>query len=481
MSPRTRIASATGLSALSLASALVGTSLVIAPPALAEPCQGAAAAARPLPNQAFQIPKPSGIAPLDRPIGHKPVGANDAAPTPKLGQLPLAILKALIPNSGQTQQQQAGQIQQQAAVVPAPAPPTQQAPQPAPAAAAPAPAPRPVPAGPAATSIVGWVTGPDSPNKTIERFAITGTDLGIMWDNGDSANRQVLMAFGDTNGYCDVPGKQWRYNALFRTQDRALDRTVAVTDGVVGNPYSGSPVWRSGISKQIINTIGRAQAETGIIPTAGIAIGRTQIINFMSIRNWDSPGAWSTNFSALAVSSDNGENWGVYPNTLRPTSGGHQNFQMGAFMKPGPGDPYLYSFGTPPGRGGAAFVARVAPGQVPDLTKYEYWNGQAWVPGDAAAAVPVIPGPVGEMSAQYNTYLNQYLALYCNGANDVVMRTAPAPQGPWTPEQVLVRSNEIPGGIYAPYLHPWSQGKDLYYTLSLWSAYNVMLLKTTLP
>ena len=156
---------------------------------------------------------------------------------------------------------------------------------------------------------------------------------------------------------------------------------------------------------------------------------------------------------------------------------------MGAFLKPGPGDPYLYSFGTPNGRGGSAYVARVSPGYIPDLTKYEYWNSDsnAWVPGNPAAATPVIPGPVGEMSAQFNTYLKQYLALYCNGNNDVVMRTAPAPQGPWGPEQMLVSSMQIPGGIYAPFLHPWSTGKELYYNLSLWSAYNVMLMHTVLP
>lgn len=168
-------------------------SLGIAPPAAAEPCQGAAAQAQPQPNQAFEIPNPSRIAPFDRPIGHKPTGANDAAPLPKLGQLPLAIIKALIPNSGQ--------VQKQAAVAPSPQPgaattPTPPAVQQAPAAAV-APAPSTAPPG---TSLVGWVTGPDSPNRTVERFAITGTDLGIMWDNGDPANQQVLMAFGDTNG-----------------------------------------------------------------------------------------------------------------------------------------------------------------------------------------------------------------------------------------------------------------------------------------
>ncbi len=120
---------------------------------------------------------------------------------------------------------------------------------------------------------------------------------------------------------------------------------------------------------------------------------------------------------------------------------------------------------------------------IPDLTKYEYWNSDSnsWVAGSPAAATPVIPGPVGEMSAQFNNYLKQYLVLYCNGNNDVVMRTAPAPQGPWGgPEQMLVSSMQIPGGIYAPFLHPWSTGRELYYNLSLWSAYNVMLMHTVL-
>jgi hypothetical protein len=73
------------------------------------------------------------------------------------------------------------------------------------------PAPPPPPAQPG-TSLVGWVTGPQSPNNTVNRFAITGTDLGIMWDNGSG---EVLMAFGDTYGYCGVRGQQWRYNVLF--------------------------------------------------------------------------------------------------------------------------------------------------------------------------------------------------------------------------------------------------------------------------
>ena len=238
-------------------------------------------------------------------------------------------------------------------------------------------------------------------------------------------------------------------------------------------------VWRAGMDQR------RAAATSlvAIIPTAVVGYGGKQFMNFMSIKTWDGDGAWTTNYSGLAVSSDNGETWGVYPGTIRRPEAGNEKFQMGAFLKPGPGDPYLYTYGTPSGRSGSAYVARVAPALVPDLTKYEYWssNADAWVPANPAAATAVIPGPVGEMSAQYNSYLKQYLVLYTNRANDVVMRTAPAPQGPWGPEQTLVSSFFTPGGVYAPFLHPWSTGKNLYYNLSLWSAYNVMLMRTVLP
>lgn len=206
-----------------------------APLANAEGCSGAAAQAKPSPGQDVQIPSPGKIAPFNRPIGHKPIGANDQAPLPNLGQI---LARALNPNSAA--------VQQQAAVAPVPKPNTGAVP--APVAAAPVPAPAAaIPAQsnlPPGTSVVGWVTGPDSPNKTIPNFAVTGTDLGIMWDNGDPANNQVLMAFGDTKGFCQIPGEQWRYNVLMRSSDRTLANTVAVGDAAVGNRYAGAPVWK---------------------------------------------------------------------------------------------------------------------------------------------------------------------------------------------------------------------------------------------
>jgi Domain of unknown function (DUF4185) len=453
--------------------------IAVAPTAIADLCSDAPAPNIPAaPNT--EVPSPSLL-----PLGRKPPGANEHAPLPRLGPLISAFLKPFAHSSAP--------VHNQAAVIPPPNPPgvgNQPPPNavpPVPNAATLAPPP---PPGPPATSLVGWVNGPNSPNNTLARFGMNGADLGIMWDNGDPFHDQVLIAFGDTFGYCGVPG-QHRYNTLFRSQDRSLSHGMAVGDGSPFDVHAGSPELQQGFSKQIINKLIRVPQEVAIIPTAGIAVGKTQLVNFMSVKDWGSPGQWSTNYSALGMSPDNGQNWYIYPGTVRtpaadsmagvPYVPGNENFQQGAFVRPGDG--YVYSFGTPPGRGGPAFVARVPQPYVPDLTKYQYWNAdsRSWVPNNPAAATPVFPAPVGEMSAQYNTYLKQFLVLYCKDSGDVVERTAPAPQGPWSPEQMLVSSMQMPGGIYAPYLHPWSTGKDLYFNLSLWSAYNVMLMHTVLP
>ena len=449
-----------------------------APPAIATPCTAPEVNVPP-PAALPEMPAPAPV--VTPPTGRRPRGANEHAPLPKLGPLISSFLKPLTRNPAQLQ----------AAVTPGPTPPGMANPQVNPEALPAPPAP-PASITGAPTSLVNFVTGPNSPNKTLERFGISGTDLGIPWDNGDPGGRQVLMAFGDTFGYCSVHGQQWRYNVLFRSQDRDLSHGLHVADGVPNNQYSGSPVWAPGLSKQVLNSIHQAAHETGIIPTSAVSLGRTQYMNFMSIKNWGRDGEWSTNYSGIARSVDNGQSWGIFPGAIRLASAdtvpggryfpGNENFQMGAFMKGRDG--YLYSFGTPSGRGGPAFLSRVPPNFVPDLTKYQYWNGEGkgWVPMDPSAATPIFPGPVGEMSAQYNNYLKRYLVLYTNGgSNDVVARTAPSPQGPWSPEQPLVSSFSMPGGIYAPMIHPWSAGRDLYFNLSLWSAYDVMLMHTVLP
>ena len=55
--------------------------------------------------------------------------------------------------------------------------------------------------------------------------------------------------------------------------------------------------------------------------------------------------------------------------------------------------------------------------------------------------------------------------------------------GDWSAPTVLM--GQQGGGIYAPMMHPWSPstlgtGTELYFNLSVWSDYNVWLVKTDL-
>jgi len=377
------------------------------------------------------------------------------------------------------------------------------------------------------TQFVQWVTGNYQTGNpliadTLNRFGITGTDVGVIWDNGmvddpttPYNEHQVLMAFGDTFSGANMTGN-WRFNVLLRSADTVLSDGMTIPNGewFNGNMFGGTPLSSPTTARQIIHPDGLPAGIT-LIPTAGISIptpgtrfGVTQYVNFMSVTNWGSAGTWTTNYSAIAYSTDNGENWTVAPTSVRyndPWSG-NANFQQGAYVRPGDG--YVYNYGTPNGRQGAAYVSRVAEKDILDTTKYEYysagtaggWFGwgatpAGWYKNQPAKASAVFgqdtgacgvanPGnQVSEMSVQYNKQLKKYVALYGDQFNNIVMRTSDTPQGGWSGAKVLLAQQ--PGGIYAPMMHPWSPstmgtGTDLYWNLSLWSQYNVMLMKTDL-
>jgi hypothetical protein len=392
------------------------------------------------------------------------------------------------------------------------------------------------------TKPLGSVTGPAPTGK----WYIGGTDLGIMWDDGAG---HVLTLFGDTfDDQAMTTG--WRFNTLLRTVDNDLSDGLQFDDAVIspGGVYADNTWWsptspgqRVGATQVIRDPgfLGLFGSTTTIIPTAAVEVDGVQYANVMSVRTWDTPGRWTTNWSAIAYSQDGGKTWTVDPDTVRssgwlrsstPYVPGNQNFQQGAFVKAPEADPetginYVYSYGTPSGRGGSAYLARVPEGQIRDLDAYEYWAGEdrGWVADDPSAAVPVIGatnqspppsgfigmitkaindflggivvgglvgGDVSEMSVQYNDYLDKYIVLYTDGGNNVVMRVSDAPQGEWSDTTVLVANNPLAGdtGMYAPMIHPWSGTEKLgssnthilYYNLSYWGEYNVRLMQTDL-
>ncbi|WP_040518974.1 DUF4185 domain-containing protein [Gordonia aichiensis] len=352
---------------------------------------------------------------------------------------------------------------------------------------------------------VAWVTGPRSINRTFSRYSISGTDLGISWDNGSG---QTLMAFGDTFGDCNAPGQQWRHNTLLRTRDTTLGNGVSVPPGVPGDVESGSPVdaGRPTYARELIPALGFSPVEVTTIPTAAISLpwgsGHRQFINFMSVRSWGSAGHWVTNYSGIAYSDDNGQTWTAPQSTflvnspvsvalpfgLPAADPNNGKFQQNAYVRGhGAQSDYVYQFGTPNGRFGAGFLSRFAPRDILERGKYQYWAGRqlGWV--DDIARVPddgsaiVVPAPVTELSVAWSPYLNKYMML--DGDNGIRIRTADRPEGPWSAPTYLVEKGTVV--LYGPMIQPQSPAvvgstPELFFNASRWSDYNVMLIRADL-
>lgn len=135
---------------------------------------------------------------------------------------------------------------------------------------------------------------------------------------------------------------------------------------------------------------------------------------------------------------------------------------------------------------------------------------------EESEAVPLFYQPcVGELSVSYNEFINKWIVLYnCGSPRGINCRTADNPWGPWSEPFVIFdpdtnvdkgycyfmhsswevqrcdnvhdpgRENEW-GGEYGPYqFEKFATGNSyqttIYYTLSTWNPYTVVLMKSTL-
>ncbi len=92
-------------------------------------------------------------------------------------------------------------------------------------------------------------------------------------------------------------------------------------------------------------------------------------------------------------------------------------------------------------------IARTPRARADDRAAFEFWDGHAWV-ADIAAAAIVARNVASVMSISWNAWLGRYLSVSSQlGSNDVVLRTAPAPEGPWPATGLVVHAAD--GGILA--------------------------------
>jgi hypothetical protein len=332
-------------------------------------------------------------------------------------------------------------------------------------------------------SPVAALTGTQSINETEARYQVRGTDLGIMWTD---ERGQILVAFGDTfgtgwngcnSGPADPATIDWRSNTLARSNDH--------------NPANGMSfdfvTDRPGHAKELLPSLKQDGVEQTKIPTGGVNVGGRDYLAYMSVRKFTQPAHWITNYSGVAYSDDGGQTWKDAPTALRlNTPALDDKFQMIAYAHR---DGFVYAFGTPNGRFGDGYVARVPEQQLLNTSAYEYWSGKSWQRGSSAIAAPIVAGPVGELSVRYDPTLKSWemmtITTWETGTVEkvrgaIVLRLAPQPTGPWGAPITVATDKEYPT-LYGGFLHPDSKGLDVYFTMTQYDRYNVSLMHTKLP
>lgn len=310
------------------------------------------------------------------------------------------------------------------------------------------------------TTQLGAVTGPDSPGRTDERWAVGGTDLGHPF----VLDGRLGLVFGDTFARPQPSGPGWRSNVLGWVDD-PTDQALTITQ----MPQAGP-----GRAAEVLGSLKIDGWERTAIPTDAVAIDDRILMHYMSIACWGVNGSWAVGHSGLAVSDDGGRS---FDRVLGVRWGQGSNFAQVGFVVEGD---HLYAFGIPEGRDGGTRLARVSTNDVLHAAAWRYWDGTAWAPDEAAAAELVAP-PVGELSVAWNDRYELWLMLYLDeGRGGIVLRTADALTGPWSRARLVASAVEFPR-LYAPYLLPGTGTDEVVrFTMSRYDIYNVVLMEARL-
>ena len=320
---------------------------------------------------------------------------------------------------------------------------------------------------------VEWITGEDSPNKTLSRFNVWGTDLGAMAE----MNGKVYMFGGDT--FSDANSNDWRSNVLFVIEDDDPSDGLTITGAVVDG---------RGKAKELIRSRKRDGDQVTCIPTNIFAVDDTLYCIYMSVSHWNEKGgSWECGYSGLTRSTDEGKTWEKLTKVTWP---GDSNFIQTANYRVGD---TMYLWGIPAGRFGGVALMKCDVRELEDLEAYSYFTGcddsgePQWVRGSEGIpqAKVIIRDPVGEISVIYNEYLGNFIMTYLNEDKAaVVMREGVTPWGPWSDEAILAAGKDY-ASLYGGFMcdkYVEDGGKTFYFAMSqFFPLYNIRWMKAELP
>jgi hypothetical protein len=129
------------------------------------------------------------------------------------------------------------------------------------------------------------------------------------------------------------------------------------------------------------------------------------------------------------------------------------NFGTAAFISGGM--LYVYGCGTPSnGNDKGCRLARVDPASAQDRSSWTFYAGSGNWSSQLSDAISVFTGS-SIMSVSWNSFLQQYVAVYSPPfSQNVEMRTAPNPEGPWSREvTAFVAMQPASGNVYDAHAH----------------------------
>jgi Domain of unknown function (DUF4185) len=342
-----------------------------------------------------------------------------------------------------------------------------------------------------------------TPNQTQAAPArVRGTDLGVSFEHGS----QLVFLFGDTVRVDQTP------------DERDLDSIATTTDAT---PDDGLALRFLAQPPRISHNISQRGFE---VPLDGVSVGDDAYV-FFSTDHRCIPG-YEMGRSVLTRTRDlvsfdylGDVSRGKFINVSveRAPLTAPQAAELGWAA----GTDVVWIWGSGRYRSSAIYVAVVPLSGLATLSGIRYFAGgpgaARWSSSESDARALFCSGSVGELSVRFNPVLARYLALF-NSSNPrgILMHSAPDPWGPWTPTPVQVfdpgdgychfmhanwqvnrcdrvqddmfggmRDNEW-GGEYGPYqipryARPEADGARIYFTMSTWNPYQVVLMTATIP
>lgn len=116
---------------------------------------------------------------------------------------------------------------------------------------------------------------------------------------------------------------------------------------------------------------------------------------------------------------------------------------------------WLYAYACPEdGWSKPCVVGRVDPAEVLDREVWRFWDGEGWS-AEVSEAAPIFEG-ASQLTVDWVPALDRFLAVYADGLEgDVALRTAPAPEGPWSDPKVAFTAEAAygDGWVYCGLAH----------------------------